>query len=201
MPRRYRLKKRAERQDETRKRIVDAAVELHGTVGPARASISAIAERAGVQRLTVYRHFPDERALYMACSGQFQADNPPPDPELWRGIEDPEARLRRALAELYAYYRRIEPMLNNVLRDLPLVPVLEETVEPMTRYLEQIRELLLAGWEVDERRRPLLRAALGHSLDFQTWRSLTRQHELDDAETVELMVGLARSVSDRGTDM
>jgi AcrR family transcriptional regulator len=201
MPRRYRLKKRAERQDETRKRIVDAAVELHGTVGPARASISAIAERAGVQRLTVYRHFPDERALYMACSGQFQADNPPPDPELWRGIEDPEARLRRALAELYAYYRRIEPMLNNVLRDLPLVPVLEETVEPMTRYLEQIRELLLAGWEVDERRRPLLRAALGHSLDFQTWRSLARQQELDDAETVELMVGLARSVSDRGTDM
>jgi AcrR family transcriptional regulator len=196
MVRRYRLKKRAERQEETRKRIVDAAVELHGTVGPARTTISAIAERAGVQRLTVYRHFPDERSLFMACSGHYMADNPMPDPAPWRDIENPRERLHHALSELYAYYRRTEPMIINVLRDLPLKPVLQETVVPMLAYLEQVRNLLIVGWEVDERRRTLLLAALGHALDFQTWRSLVRQQGLDDDDAVELMVMLARAATD-----
>ena len=104
MRRTYELKRRAERQDQTRQRIVDAAIALHTTVGPARTTISAIAERAGVQRHTVYSHFPDERTLGLACSGCHVERNPLPDVTVWRGIDDPEGRLRLGLTELYAYY-------------------------------------------------------------------------------------------------
>ena len=128
MARKYELKRRAERQEETRRRITEAAVELHGTVGPARASISAIAEKAGVQRLTVYRHFPDERALFAACTGHYLSENPPPDPEPWTGIADPEDRLRAALAEVYGYYRRNEPMMSNSVRDAEAKPVIYEVL-------------------------------------------------------------------------
>ena len=99
MARKYEMKRRARRQEETRRRITEAAVRLHQALGPAKTTISAIAERAGVQRLTVYRHFPDERALLSACSSHYAAANPPPDPEPWTRIPDPEDRLRRALAE------------------------------------------------------------------------------------------------------
>src|SRR5688500_10745162 len=104
MPRKYELKKRAEAQDETRRRITEATVELHGTIGPARTTISAIAERAGVQRLTVYRHFPDERALLGACTSHWRERHPPPDPGPWTAIEDPRERAERALGELYGWY-------------------------------------------------------------------------------------------------
>ena len=118
MTRKYDMKRRAKRQEETRQRIVEATVELHKTVGMARTTISAIAEKAGVERLTVYRHFPDERALFSACSGHYMAANPPPDPALWTQVADPEKRLRVALTEVYAYHRRTEPMMANFFRDL-----------------------------------------------------------------------------------
>src|SRR4051794_30065455 len=126
MGRKYELRKRAERQEETRRRIVEAAVDLHGTIGPARTTVSAIAERAGVQRHTYYRHFPDDRTLGLACSGLYAERNPMPDPEPWRGIPDPEKRLRRGLEELYAYFERNEPMLSNVTRDAEVDPVTAE---------------------------------------------------------------------------
>src|SRR5215204_4591929 len=130
MSRKYELKKRAEAQDETRRRITEAAVELHGSVGPAQTTISAIAERAGVQRLTVYRHFPDERSLYAACTGHWRAQHPPPDPEPWTRIEDPAERAETALRELYGWYAANEPMLANAERDRPLVPALAELTDP-----------------------------------------------------------------------
>src|SRR5438067_9971807 len=108
----YRKKRRAELEQQTRLKITEAAEELHGTVGPARTSISAVAARAGVRRSTVYRHFPDEAALFAACSGHWMAANPPPDLEAWAAILDPEARLASALLQLYGYYRRTEPMLD-----------------------------------------------------------------------------------------
>src|SRR5579862_8516134 len=122
----YRMKVRAELEEQTRRRITESTVALHEELGPARTSISAIAERAGVRRSTVYRHFPDERALFAACSSHFRAANPPPDPSRWREIGDPALRTRAALGELYAFYGRTEPMYTSLLRDEPVVPVIRE---------------------------------------------------------------------------
>src|SRR5919206_5375810 len=115
--RKYEQQRRAEQQSETRRRIVEAILALHGEVGPARTTIKAIAERAGVERLTVYRHFADEGEIFAACSAHFEAETPPPDPADWAGVTDPAARLRAALLAFYEYYRRGEPMLAHVQRD------------------------------------------------------------------------------------
>lgn len=197
MTRKYEQKERAEKQKETRRRITGAAVELHETLGPARTPISAIAERAGVQRLTVYRHFPDERALFSACTAHYQERNPLPDPGPWGAIPDPETRLRHALTEVYAYYRRTEPMMSNSVRDMPLKPILFEILAPFFEHWERMRNVLAVGWGVRGKRRGLLLAAIGHSLDFGTWRSLVRQQGLDDERAIELMVCTVRCVSRR----
>lgn len=192
MVRKYEQKKRAENQEETRRRITEAAVELHETVGPAYTTISAVAERAGVQRLTVYRHFPDEQALFSACTGHYLEVNPPPDPSPWAEIPDPEVRLRRGLAEVYAYYRRTEPMLSSSVRDIELKPVLSEVLAPFFEHWERMREILAVGWEVEGERSELLHAAIGHALDFVAWRSLVRQQGLTDEQAIELMVCMVR---------
>jgi len=195
MTRKYDMKRRARRQEETRRRIVEATVELHKTVGMARTTISAIAEKAGVQRLTVYRHFPDERALFSACSGHWRAANPPPDPASWTQVADPEERLRVALSEVYAYHRRTEPMMSNVIRDAQVHPLTREMAEPSFRHWERMRYVLATGWGVEDELLGLLLAALGHALDFQTWRSLARQQGLDDEQAIELMVGMVRCLT------
>jgi AcrR family transcriptional regulator len=192
MTRKYDMKRRAKRQEETRRRIVEAAVELHETVGMARTTISAIAEKAGVERLTVYRHFPDERALFFACSGHWYAANPPPDPVSWTQIAAPEERLRMALSEVYAYYRRTEPMMTNAVRDAQVHPLTREMAEPYFQLVERMRYVLATGWGVEDERLALLLAALGHALDFQTWRSLVRQQGLNDEQAIEVMVGMVR---------
>ena len=193
MTRKYELKQRAESLSATRARIVSATVELHDSLGPARTTISAIAERAGVQRLTVYRHFPDERSLYEACSSHWAAQNPAPDPSAWATVDDPEERLRTALGEIYAFFGTTEGMTGNLLRDLPGSPVLQEVAEPFLEYWEGVREVLAAGWKTRGRKRRLLHAVIGHAIEFDTWRSLTRREGLDDAETAEAMVLLARA--------
>jgi AcrR family transcriptional regulator len=195
MTRKYDMKRRARRQEETRRRIVEATVELHKTVGMARTTISAIAEKAGVQRLTVYRHFPDERALFSACSGHWRAANPPPDPASWTQVADPEERLRVALSEVYAYHRRTEPMAANVIRDAQVHPLTREMAEPSFRHWERMRYVLATGWGVEDELLRVLLAALGHALDFQTWRSLARQQGLDDEQAIELMVGMVRCLT------
>jgi AcrR family transcriptional regulator len=188
MARTYQLKKRAERQEETRRRIVEAAIELHGTLGPAHTSISAIAERAGVQRHTFYRHFPDERSLGLACSGLYTQRNPMPDPEPWRTIGDPEKRLRHGLGELYDYYERNEPMLSNVMRDMALDPVTAEIVQ--MRHgppLAAIRTVLANG-----RRSKRALAMLDVALSFSTWRTMTVESGISRKEAVETMVAAIR---------
>lgn len=192
MTRKYDMKRRVKRQEETRRRIVEATVELHKTVGMARTTISAIAEKAGVERLTVYRHFPDERALFSACSGHYMAANPPPDPASWTQIADPEERLRVALREVYAYHRRTEPMMANVIRDAPMHPLTREMAEPYFQLFERMRYILATGWGVEDERLALLLAALGHALAFQTWHSLARQQGLDDERAIGLMVNMVR---------
>jgi AcrR family transcriptional regulator len=192
MARKYEMKQRAKRQEQTRQRIVEATVELHQTVGMARTTISAIAEKAGVQRLTVYRHFPDERALFTACTGHYMAANPPPDPASWTQIATPEERLKVALSEVYTYYGRTEPMLANVVRDAQVHPLTREMAEPFFQHFERMRYVLATGWGIEEERLGSLLAVLGHALDFQTWRSLVRQQGLREEQAVELMMGMVR---------
>ena len=171
--RKYELKKRAEDMAETHLRITQAAIELHGTVGPSRTTMSAVAERAGVERRTLYRHFPTEADLFATCSKHYFAANPWPDLGDWRAVRDPRQRLERALDELYAYYERTEPMLSNVLRDAELVDTAREAVAPLHAFLEEAVGILTSGHRVRGRRRQLLQGALRHALAFSTWRSLS----------------------------
>ena len=134
MARKYEMKRRAGRMQQTRRRITEAAVELHQTVGPARTTVSAIAEKAGVQRHTYYAHFPELKDLYQACTAYHMERDPLPDPSRWAEISGPEERLRRALSEVYAYYGSNEAMLSNVLRDAPLDPVSQETMASFYQY-------------------------------------------------------------------
>ena len=186
----YRMQRRAELEEQTRLRITESAVALHEELGPARTSISAIAERAGVRRSTVYRHFPDEEALFDACSSHWNAANPAPDPTPWTAIDDPAARLEAALGELYAYYDRTEGMFTSLLRDAPLVPSVGVRLGGFRGYLGAVQDVLVAGRGARGRAARRTRAAVGHAIAFQTWRSLTREQGLTDAEASALMCGL-----------
>ena len=193
--RKYELKRRAERQAATRLRIVDAVVALHQEVGPARTSISAIAERAGVERLTVYRHFPDGPALLRACQQHYRAAHPAPDPAPWAAIADPAERLQTALSALYAFYRETEPMRTNLLRDAPAMPALAAILQDLPRYAQTVREVLARGLDAPADGQVSLRAVLGLAVDFQTWRTLTRTLGLDDDAAVRLTARLVRCVA------
>ena len=192
----YHKKRRAEREAETRQRIVEAIVALHREVGPARTTVSAIAERAGVERLTVYRHFADESAMFQACSAHFATEVPGPDPAAWENVAEPAERLRAALLAFYDYYRRAEEMLVQVHRDLPQLPALAAVLSPWDEFVGRVREELLEGWEVQEPVRARLAAAIGHALRFETWRSLARLDGLGDTEAADLMVSLAHAATD-----
>lgn len=192
MARKYQLKQRAQRQEETRQRIIEAAVELHTTIGPAQTTMSAIAERAGVERLTLYRHFPAAHTLFAACSSHYLVTHPLPDPAPWGLIADPSVRLRMALAEVYAYYRRTEQHTLAIQRDAQVLPALHEFAAPYREHWGEMRAVLIAAWEGPAPKLRLLEAALGHVLDFQTWRSLVRQHGLDDEQAIDLLVGMVR---------
>lgn len=191
--RKYRKKKRAEQELETRRRIVDALVELHGTVGPSRTTVSEVSERAGVQRATVYRHFPDEASMFAACSAHWTDQNPFPDPASWSTIDDPDLRLRRALSELYAFYARNERMLDNLTRDEPRVAALGPSMQGFREYLRGVRETLLIGRDRTTHRGSTVAAAIGHALAFSSWRSLVRDEGLDLRRAVSLMERVVRS--------
>lgn len=193
MARKYQQKRRAEQQERTRRRIVDAAVDLHGTIGPARTTIAALAERAGVERPTVYRHFPTLPSLLQACSSQHRAEHPPPDPRNWLSIRDLDARMRQGLGELYAYYAEHETRIWLILRDLEEMPELRPFAAHRIAHRQRVRDVLASAFPDRGARRKLRLAALGHAADFFTWRTLRRQG-LTNEEAVELMIGLVHSV-------
>jgi AcrR family transcriptional regulator len=191
----YRMKQRAEAEHRTRLRITESTVELHGTLGPARTSISAVARCAGVRRSTVYRHFPDETSLFSACTSYWMAANPFPVVDRWAAIEDPAVRLMVALRELYAHYRRTERMMSNILRDEATMPIVKRMLGGYRDYLAAARDTLMSGRPV---RRPLhqgVRAAIGHALTFATWRSLAREQGLTDLQAAALMCRLVATAA------
>lgn len=194
MARTYRLKKRAERQAGTRLRIVEAAIGLHATVGPGRTTVSAIAERAGVERHTYYRHFPEERDLFDGCTGLYMERNPLPDPAAWHEIVDPPKWLRHGLNEMYSYYERNEAMLTNVVRDAEDHPLTREMFE-----LHVAPQLGVIGGALAEAlprtRRRGTQAALELALDFNTWRLLVRRSGLSSRQAAELMTATLSCVS------
>jgi len=186
----YRMKKRAELEEQTRLRITESAVALHEELGPARTSISAIADHAGVRRSTVYRHFPDDETLFAACSSHWGALNPPPDPGAWAAIGDPDARLRTALGELYAYYARTEAMYTSLLRDELLVPAVHHRLAGFHGFLAAVQDILAAGRGRRGAAARRTRAAIGHAIAFPTWQSLVSEQGLGQAEAVALMCAL-----------
>ena len=192
----YRMKRRAELEEQTRRRITETAVELHERLGPARTTISAIAEHAGVRRSTVYRHFPDEDSLFDACSSHFRAQNPPPDPSAWAAIENPAERTKAALRDLYAFYGRTEGMYTSLLRDEELVPPLQTRLRDFYGYLRAIEDILMAGRGLRGRAARRTRAAIGHALSFPAWRSLAREQKLADGDAVALMCALVEAAAD-----
>ncbi len=193
MARKYEMKRRAERVRETRRRITEAAVELHETVGPARTTVSAVAEKAGVQRHTYYAHFPEIEDLYRACTTHYLERHPLPDPFSWVGIPEPEERMAHALSEVYTYYSSTEAMMTNVLRDGQLGPAGQESMVMLYEHWQRMRDAIADAFGTSgERREEALLVAIALSLDFQTWRTLVRQHGLDADRAVGLMVEMVR---------
>jgi AcrR family transcriptional regulator len=184
----YRKKRRAELEEATRRRITESAVELHG----------AVAEHAGVRRSTLYRHFPDEAALFAACSAHWRASNPPPELERWAAINDPDERLRVGLEELYAHYRRTAPMIENLLRDVDTMPTVKRMFGGFRDYIDTAHETQMAGRHARGAARRRVHAATGHALAFATWRSLTHEQGLDDPQCADLMCRLVHAASHRG---
>jgi AcrR family transcriptional regulator len=190
-PRRYRKRKRAESEHQTRQRITEAAVELHGTVGPANTTVTDIANLAGVSRMTVYNHFPTDVELFQACSSHWASENPFPDPGSWTG-EDPAERLHRALCELYPWYRGRQQMLGNVIRDTPNVPALAEVMGPLWEsYMGAVVQALVEGWSNTHVDAKAATAMLRLAVDFSSWSTLTGSGVRDD----DAAILMARMVS------
>ncbi len=197
MARRYRLKARARRQEDNRRRIVEAAYRLHMTVGPSRTTTSAIARLAGVERPTVQRHFPDLATLFMACSLHGRQLHPAPDPSDWKRIADPRERLLVALGQQYPYYRFHRTLYGDIDQFFE-TPGLDALRAALREQRERQRDVLALGWPVPKSREVAIRAAIGHALDFWTWKSLTGDQGLTDDEAATLTAQMVQGVADAG---
>ncbi len=191
--RKYQLKRRAETQAETRRRIVEATVMFHSTVGPARTRVTDICREAGVQRATYYRHFPDELSLFMECRALAGAENPLPDPNACATVADPVRRLRSGLRAAYAYYGQHEQQMAAIIRDSEVMPA----GATYFRFQDQLRDVLAAAWKARGSRQVRILAACGHAADFQAWRSLARKQGLSDREVIDAMVALVKAAAGR----
>ena len=196
MPRKYELKRRAERQAETRRRIVDAAIELHQTVGMMGTTMTAVAKLAGVSRLTVYRHFPDDVSLFIACTGTYDQRNPPPDLSGLMAIDDPLRRLEIALTGMYGYFSDHEQIIASGANALPNKPALGVALAPVFEAQRRLGELLATGWGVESGPGTLLAGAIGHAIAFPTWLALRNVQGLTNNQAVTLMVGMVVAARD-----
>lgn len=186
--RKYTKKLRARQEGQTRKRIVEAAMALHEELGPRHTTISAIADRAGVQRLTVYRHFPDDTALFQVCSSQWLALNPPPQLAQWQSHGDAVQRTQAALEAFFRYYRKTEGMWSQVYRDAEEVPAMAAPLEKFHGYLDEARDDLSAQWDITSTaKKRLVKTTLSHCLKFSTWQSLDEEG-LTDRQMANLAI-------------
>jgi AcrR family transcriptional regulator len=195
MARKYEQSVRAEKQRETRQRIVDAAIELHGTIGPGPTTMSAVAERAGVQRNTLYRHFADERSLVFACSSHWASQHPVPTPEGWDEIADTVARVRHGLRSIYGYFEETEAMMALVLRDAEVSVPVADALKLWLAAFEPAREALLRAWPSRARRKRAA-ALVDVALSFRTWQTLVRDRGLSSRAAADLMADTLGSVLD-----
>jgi AcrR family transcriptional regulator len=179
------MSRRAEQIGQTRQRIVEATVTLHGSVGPAATTIAAIADLAEVTRLTVYRHFPDETALFNACSAHWMSQQQPPDHGAWARIGDPASRLRVGLADLYRFYRAGAGMLTHIYRDFAALP--RDQQQWLQDQSDRACDLLAAPFDGEPSQQRLVRAVIGHAASFWTWRSLCIGQRLADQQAVDIM--------------
>jgi AcrR family transcriptional regulator len=189
----YNKRRRAELEAQTRNRIAEAAMDLHGTVGPARTTITAVADKAGVQRATVYRHFPTEEALFGACSAHWASLHPPPDAGTWPEVKDASERLRRGLTEIYAWYASDVQMFVNTRRDAALVPAMAAPVKAGQAAMAAMIDALMKGRPERGHRRRRVLAAIRHAAAFGTWYSLTQEGGLSEDEALELMLAAVRA--------
>jgi AcrR family transcriptional regulator len=191
MTRTYQKTKRAEREAETRRRIVEATVALHTSIGPARTTISAIADKAGVQRHTVYSHFPEEVTLFAACTSHWALLHPFPPAESWEAVANPLERLGLALRDVWAWYADAESDLELFFRDADLVPAVGADMSRYADRLATVADRLAA----DLGGSSTVRAAVGHAFAFETWRSLVRREGLTTAGAVDAMLALVERLS------
>lgn len=182
------MRRRAERVDETRLRITEAAMRLHTTVGPSNTSISTVAVEAGVTRLTVYRHFKDQDELFDACRRHWYTTNPPPDASAWRSIPDLEGRARRAFAELYRWYGEHGEDLYPIYRDMASMP--QSAQDDVRARWAAVADALVDGVAVAPRAVRWLRAVAGHLIGLPTWRSFVVEQGLTEEEAVDVAVRL-----------
>ena len=194
----YRMKARAELEQQTRLRIVTSAVALHGSVGPARTTIGGLAEHAGVRRSTVYRHFPDDAALFAACSAHWSASDPLPNFATWVEVANCDERLALGLGELFQHYERNEQMMTNILRDEAAMPVITPHLNHYRDYLIAARAVLMEGRSETGAGRLLAEAAIGHALAFYTWRSLARDQRLRLEDALQLVLSLVSNANTSG---
>ena len=190
----YRMRKRALSQEETRLRIVEATMQLHEEVGPRATTISAIAERAGVQRLTVYRHFPDEAAVFRACTSHWLELNPPPDPRSWESVEDPWKKLPAALSAFYDYYAATEDMWTASFRDLDAVEALQEPMAEFAGFVTGVANDLAVSLRAGKSKAGRVAVTVGHALAFPTWKDLEARG-LENRGKVELAMSWLSGVA------
>jgi AcrR family transcriptional regulator len=193
--RKYELKARAEKQAETRRRIVEATLALHREVGPARTTVAEIARRAGVQRLTVYNNFPNETELFDACGQHAMEMNPPPDPSAALAIDNPDERLLAVLRPLYVWYRKNAQATENLQRDRLVLPSLDAVMKiRMDQQFANLAGALASGFAPKGRPAKRLRAAIALALDFWTWRRLAGEG-MSDESAAALMVGAVNAAA------
>ncbi|MBX3069199.1 MAG: TetR/AcrR family transcriptional regulator [Thermomicrobiales bacterium] len=191
----YRKRKRAVSEAETRQRIVDAAIAMHQSKGNA-ATISEVARVAGISRITLYRHFPDELALLTACTSHYMEQHPLPDLATWTAIEDPIERLRKALADVFAYHRENVRMMTAAEHGVAENPTLSQLLQPLVEYWEAAVAVLTLGFPDDNASSPFIRQSIALAVSLPTWRLLAQQRGLSDEDCVEMFVRMVACLAE-----